>query len=336
MTFVSQHLASVLRPSSLSVRPPRTPAVAFLVLLLLFGAFGCAPDGSTSSDRDTEESQLSGIFADSYPVYYLVDRISGGVFDTESAIPDGENPEYWLPPDAVVAKLQQARLLVLNGADLSAWVELAVLPEERILETASAFQSQWIEMEGSTHSHGPEGEHSHAGIAPFTWLDPLQAIEQAKTIRDAVSELAPQEASGVKARYEVLRLELTALHEKLEAAASLTPDRPLIASHPLYPYPARRYNWNLVDLYWEPDELPSEDDWKAFDELRREHPAKWMIWEAEPLPEVRRMLAERGVGIVVIDPLVEAPETGDFLAVMQANTEALVRAMTEHPETDDG
>ena len=274
----------------------------------------------------------AAIVAGSPPVHYLAERLAGGDFAVGLLLPQGENPEHWLPADADIARLQGARLIILNGAELAGWREVAVLPERRVLETADAFRDEWIEVEGATHSHGPEGEHSHAGVAPFTWLDPLLAIEQAAAIRDRLAALRGGDAAQLAERFEALRAELRGLHQRLEAAAGIGSGRPLIASHPLYPYPARRYKLNLVDLVWEPDEAPPAEAWEALDALLREHPARWMIWEAEPLPEVRAGLAARGLGIVIVDPLAEGAASGDFLDGMRANTDSLERALTTLPE----
>ena len=56
--------------------------------------------------------------------------------------------------------------------------------------------------------------------------------------------------------------------------------------------------------------------------LLEEHPARVMLWEAEPLAETAERLAGLGVESVVYAPCANRPREGDWLAVMQANLAA--------------
>ena len=97
------------------------------------------------------------------------------------------------------------------------------------------------------------------------------------------------------------------------------PGIPLVASHPIYQYMARRYKLNLKMVMWEPDTDPGEQEWKHFQEMLKDHPAHWMIWEGEPLPESVRRLEEMNIQGQVFSPCFARPEKGDFLLVMQKN-----------------
>ena len=58
--------------------------------------------------------------------------------------------------------------------------------------------------------------------------------------------------------------------------------------------------------------------------MLREHPATWMLWEAEPRGESVERLRALGVESVVFDPLANRPPAGDFLTVMRENVARLV------------
>jgi zinc transport system substrate-binding protein len=103
--------------------------------------------------------------------------------------------------------------------------------------------------------------------------------------------------------------------------------RPLLFSHPVYPYFERRYGLDARSLTWEPDELPSERDWRALESLLAEHAAPFLLWEAEPDAATARRLEGLGVGSVVFDPCATTPATGDFLSVMWENVARLEAAL---------
>ena len=69
----------------------------------------------------------------------------------------------------------------------------------------------------------------------------------------------------------------------------------MVFSHPVYQYFARRYGLNARSVHWEPDEPPTDAMWAELKELLAEHPAKWMIWEGEPLAKTADKLAELGL-----------------------------------------
>jgi zinc transport system substrate-binding protein len=69
--------------------------------------------------------------------------------------------------------------------------------------------------------------------------------------------------------------------------------------------------------------------WRDLTELLDSHPAKWMIWEGEPSPEIAAKLAELGVQSAVFDPCAGAPEEGDFVSVMTRNVETLKTVFKE-------
>jgi zinc transport system substrate-binding protein len=94
---------------------------------------------------------------------------------------------------------------------------------------------------------------------------------------------------------------------------------PLIASHPVYQYFERRYGLKIKAVFWEPDVFPDEQMWTDLEEILKEHPAKWMIWEAEPLPQSVAKLKEMGIKSIVFDPCGNRPEQGDFFSVMKDN-----------------
>jgi len=100
---------------------------------------------------------------------------------------------------------------------------------------------------------------------------------------------------------------------------------PLVASHPVYQYFARRYGLNIKAVMWEPDVFPDEQMWTQLKEIVKEHPANWMIWEGKPLQKSVAKLKEMGIESVVFDPCGNRPDSGDFISVMKNNAANLQR-----------
>ena len=72
-------------------------------------------------------------------------------------------------------------------------------------------------------------------------------------------------------------------------------------------------------MMWEPDEDPGGKEWKYLQEVVKDHPASWMIWEGEPLSGIARRLQEMNIQGQVFSPCFARPQQGDFLSIMQQN-----------------
>ena len=67
--------------------------------------------------------------------------------------------------------------------------------------------------------------------------------------------------------------------------------------------------------------------WTAFDALRAQHPGTLMLWEDEPLPEVRAELQKRAVLPLVFLTCGNRPAAGDYMQAMNRNIETLRAAL---------
>jgi zinc transport system substrate-binding protein len=219
-----------------------------------------------------------------------------------------------------VRKYQQADLIIFNGAGYEKWTRKVSLPMLRMVDTSKPFKDKLIHIESNvTHSHGPGGDHSHGGTAFTTWLDFSQAARQAEAIYKALSRKVPAHKTDFVRNFESLKEDLLALDARMIELSGKKPGLPLVGSHPIYQYIARRYNLNLKMVMWEPDEDPGEQQWKYLQELVKEHPAEWMIWEGEPLPESAKRLQDMNIQGQVFSPCFAKPDQGDFLSVMRQN-----------------
>jgi len=258
------------------------------------------------------------VFAVNYPLAYFAERISGEFVDIHYPIPNDVDPAFWNPTVEEIVKIQQADLILLNGAGYAKWTKKVSLPYSKQVNTSKSFKQDYIHIkETVAHQHGPGGEHSHAGTAFTTWLDFSQANEQARAIMQALSKKYPAHKSTFENNYQQLSQELKQLDESLKNI--VTGDKPIIASHPVYQYLARRYGINLLSVMWEPETYPSEYEWAELEKLLKQHPASWMIWEAEPDPKTRQRLSAMNIQVVVFSPGMNRPESGDFMSVMQQN-----------------
>lgn len=296
--------------------------LAVLVLGLL--VVGCG--GEKEQESEVKDDGGLTVVAVNYPLAYFAERIGGDLVEVAYPVPGDVDPAFWNPSAEGVAAFQSADLVLLNGATYAKWVPKVTLAPGKLVDTSAAFSDSYIEITGAvTHTHGPGGDHAHTGTAFTTWLDFSQAVLQAEAIRSALAMRDPANEKAYAANYAALEKDLSDLDSRLRKMAADKMYRPLVASHPVYQYLARRYNLAIEEMMWEPETMPAAKEWGRLASVLEKHPAGWMIWEGEPNAESASRLKEMGVQSLVFAPCMNKPAEGDFLTVMNANLEALSR-----------
>jgi zinc transport system substrate-binding protein len=259
-----------------------------------------------------------------YPLQYFAERIGGEHINVVFPAPADIDPAYWMPDAKTISDYQHADLILLNGAGYAKWVNKATLPRFRMVDTSAGFKDQYIEVaEILTHSHGSEGEHAHESLAFTTWIDFSLAARQAKAIAEALSRKRPELNNVFQKNFQELEQDLLKLDRNLKTLVSKNPARPLMASHPVYDYFARRYGLNIKSVHWEPDDLLTNEQMMELNSILKEHPANWMIWEGDPMKQSAERLKAISVDSLVFNPCGNTPDQGDFLSVMRQNVENL-------------
>ena len=253
-------------------------------------------------------------------LHYFTERILGDEAEVIFPVPKGVDPSFWRPSISDISTIQSADLILLNGAGFATWIDRVSLPRSRVVNTSSAIEDQFIVTESITHSHGDGGEHSHEGLASYTWLDPKLAIEQVAAIASAAVSrgLAPEEV--VEKRLAELTTELTELDAKAQDALSQIRGIEIIATHPRYQYFARRYGLSISSLEWEAGAKPSDDQLEELAGLAKQLDARILIWEAQPPQEAADAIEALGLADLVFDPM--AGE-GSYASFFEAYSSAI-------------
>ena len=300
--------------------PGRGPILAALLAL----APVLAPVAASAQDRPT-------VVAVNYPLVYFAERLAGDAAEVVLPVPEGRDPDTWRPSVAEIGAVQAADLILLNGAGFAGWTERASLPRARTVDTSRAFDDDLVATDALTHSHGPEGEHSHEGTASFTWLDLDQAALQAEAVAEALARRLPEEADAIEERLDALRADLAALDEAAHALEPLAEGRTLIATHPRYQYLGRAYGLAIESLEWDAGAAPDATQLDELAALMSGLDAPVLLWEAEPPAEAREAVAALGLADVVFPTLVGRPAEGDFASAMDESVAALAAALAAAP-----
>lgn len=295
----------------------------FLVATVLLAA-GCGGDEPAKKGEAPGDGPV--VYTTFYPTTYFAERLAGDDARVVCPTPADEDAIFWMPDDSTLRAYQEADLIVVNGAEFEKWVLKTSLPEARVVNTAKPFEEEWLSFKkATTHSHGPEGAHTHEGLDGHTWMNPIHAKAQAAEIAKGLKRLLPAATERIDERLAALDADLDRLDERLKDMTAGYQGEPILASHPAYNYLTKRYGWNVVNLDLDPEEMPDEETFASIRKILEEKPARYILWEGFPLEEIaNRFREDLGLESVEFSPceLLSDEEQAagrDYLKVMQQN-----------------
>ena len=259
---------------------------------------GCDIDGAPPQQV---EDTTPYIVVVNNPLLYFAQRLVGDEVDVRLLAPVDIDPASWQPTVEDVLQIQGAELLLLNGAAYSGWLDKVSISSNKLVVTSEAAKDQWIALDKQvTHSHGPGGEHGHGSYA-FT---------------EALQIKWPEKQSDIEGRFTSLSAELESLDRGYTEATAALGNHQIIYSHPVYQYFERRYQLPGMSLHWEPDVMPSDEQWQALGDIEADR--KLFIWEAQPSLQIIQRMGEMALEFVVVDPAANI-ESDEWMAVQRGN-----------------
>lgn len=298
-------------------------ALIFVFSLLMAG---CTDD---SSDAKVANDQPPEIVTVNYPLFYFTQQLAGDLANVTLPIPADIDPAQWQPNIDEILKLQQAELIILNGAGYSSWLNKVSLPSRQLLNTSTAIKEQWIALDQqTTHSHGPTGAHSHSGYAFTTWMDITIASQQAQSIAAALVARWPEQKTVIEPREQALLSALDKLDRSYQDAAQCLAGYQRIYSHPVYQYFERRYQLPGTSLHWEPGQMPSDAQWQQLQEMIDGSGPGVFIWEDTPDPVIAERMSSMGLEFITLKPAANRSER-DWLGEQESNLQQLQKHCIE-------
>lgn len=284
-----------------------------LLLVTLLAACGEAPKAPSATIDEV-------VLAANHPLEYVAGRIAGGAVPVECPIPPGQDPGHWSPSREDLVRCQRARLILLSGAGYESWVTGVSLPTSRVLDTSRGFpEGSLLETGARTHSHGLDGEHSHAGIAGLVWLNPRLLTLQARQVHKAMARSWPEHTDLFDQGLAGLEAELAALEVEL---ASALEGASVVASDPGLGYLGESVQGFDLD-----PARPSSGALERLQAALERRPARVLLWPAPPEDAVAAHLQEHlGLSSIVLDTA-SNPAEGNYLTIMRANIQRLGEAL---------
>jgi ABC-type Zn uptake system ZnuABC Zn-binding protein ZnuA len=296
-----------------------------LPLIILFAA--CKPTPRSETSAPSGKLQVLATFL---PIHAHAAAIAGDRAVVESLIAGNIGPHDFSPCPRDMQRIAQADVLVLNGAGMEPWlddlIQQAAKKNLRKVDLSSGIEllTDQQALDGEPHHHASEPN-------PHLWLDPVIAIQQVETLRDALIAADPDGSAIYQQNTANYIAKLLLLDADYQRILGPLPFKKLITFHDAFPYLAKRYGLETIGYLSQfPERDPSPAELAALINSIREKQVKVLFAEASyESALLRRIATDTGARFSMLDTLeVGALGPEAYLTGMRKNLEALRVAFT--------
>jgi ABC-type Zn uptake system ZnuABC Zn-binding protein ZnuA len=299
-------------------------AVTSIAMTILLSAFASA--------------QTPRIVATTTDLANLARSIAGDLAQVDVMIPPGADPEAFEPRPSDLAKLKGAAVVVRVGLGYDHWLDklLAMHGDAAVNRRGAGYVDASIgipllEVKGRSLDPASTDGHAHGLANPHYWLDPANAEVMTGAIAEAIVRIAPRMTDEIRARRADFLARL-----KISLAGwqgLLGPHRgaKLIAYHNTWPYFARRFRLDIVDVIESKEGVtPSPARLAKLASIVRQQKVRVILHEAFAPDDASQLLARRtGVVVVKLAPSVgSVPEASDYVSLLDYDVVTLSQALS--------
>ena len=311
---------------------------------------------NASGGSSSKDGKLT-VMASFYPLQYLAEKIGGEHVSVSSLTPDGAEPhDLELSPkmvdslssaDAVVylagfqsavdeAIEQQAPKTVIDVSPAADLIEAGTdanhpaEDEEEATDEAQSGETEAHDHDHEGHEHEGHEHHHDMSADPHFWLDPTRMAHAATLVGDKLAEADSAHADVYKANAKALADELNTLSDTLVTKTSSCKVKTFVTAHTAFGYLADRTGLTQVGISGlDPESSPSPARLAEIAQIAKEQGVTTIFTEALIDPKVAQTLADDlGITTAVLDPIESQTDASkDYAAVMQANIDALTKAL---------
>lgn len=267
----------------------------------------------------------------------ITEAVSGGAARVQSLIAPGADPEAFEPRPAHLAALREAALVVRVGAGYEHWLDRLIHQAGRAhlrpgaegyLDASAGIAL--LELRGRSVTITPG--HAHGSANPHYWLDPSNGLAVAQNVAAALARLAPARRADIEAAHARFAAELQQRTAEWQKALEPYKGAPVVTYHNTWPYFARRFRLNIVEVIEQKEGVqPGVARLAALAKTMREKKVRAVVHEPFQPIDASRALGERtGARVVVLAPSVGSlPEASDYLKLFDFNVRSLASALAQ-------
>ena len=290
--------------------------------IVFFILLSCLTISSFAQDKKTVVATAS-MMAD------MAKNIAGGMVNVECIVPIGGDPHLHEPTSRDAQMVNRADLILKNGLTFEGWLN-------ELIENSGTKAKTVRVTEGIQPIQSAEYENS---ADPHAWMDASLGLTYIKNIKDALSELDPNNADIYSFNYGVYKKQLEDLDQYIKAEIQKIPakKRVLITSHDAFQYYGRAYGIQLEAILGTSTDAEAQtSDIIRLNKVIKSNKVPALFIESTINPKLLKQLAKDND--IEIGGQLYADSIGDeespaptYLDMLKHNTDVIVAALSRVP-----
>lgn len=281
-----------------------------------------AAEGQKQESGTAQTKQLT-VVTSFYPMYISTINITKGVEGVNvinmTKPQTGCLHDYQLTPEDLKT-LEKADLFVVNGAGMEAFLDKAVKQQAKMKIIEASKNIELLKDENDEEN-------------PHVWVSITNNIVQVKNIAEQLSVADPAHAVQYQNNAVEYTNKLEALRSEMHKALDNMPNKQIITFHEAFPYFAKEFNLNIVDVIErEPGTEPSPKELEETIAKIKAANIRALFAEPQyPSKAAQTIARETSATVFSLDPVVTGetnPEAYDaYLTAMKENMKILKEAL---------
>ncbi len=280
-----------------------------------------------------QEEEKKTVVATASMMADMATNISGGLVDVKCIVPIGGDPHLHEPTPRDAQLVNKADLIIKNGLTFEGWLN-------ELIENSGTKAKTIRVTEGINPIQSAEYKNS---ADPHAWMDASLGLKYIENIKNALSELDPENADVFEFNYGVYKKQLEDLDQYIKTAIQKIPakKRVLITSHDAFQYYGRAYGIQLeAILGTSTDAQAQTSDIVRLNKVIRENKVPALFVESTVNPKLLKQLASDND--IQIGGQLYADSIGDkdspaptYIDMLKHNTDVIVAALTRESNTEN-
>lgn len=300
-----------------------------LILGVLVSFAGC---GTKDLEDNNGERLRVGVTIN--PLKDFAEAIGGDKVEVFSIIPDGSDAHSFDPKPKDLKELINTNIFIYNGLQMEEWIDSVLGTIEgrdvKVVEASKGIDVINISEE-DIHDHEDEEEHDHdhGGVDPHVWLSLGNAVIEAENIKNAFSELDPENKDYYEANFEKLKNDFTSLYNEYKDKFKDLENKNFVTGHAAFAYLCKDFGLeqkSIADVFGE-GELTAKN-LEALINYSKENGVKTIFSESTASEKEAETLAkEVGAKVVKVYSLETKEDDMSYLEGMKYNLETIYNSL---------
>ena len=297
-----------------------------LILGVLVSFSGC---GTKKSEDNNGERLRVGVTIN--PLKDFAEAIGGDKVEVFSIIPDGSDAHSFDPKPKDLKDLIDTKIFIYNGLGMEEWINsvLGTIEGKDIKVVKASDRVDVINISEEDHDHEAEEDHNHGGVDPHVWLSLGNAVIEAENIKNAFSEIDPENKNYYEANFEKLKTDFTSLYDEYKDKFKELENKNFVTGHAAFGYLCKDFGLtqkSIADVFGE-GELTAKN-LEALINYSKSNEVKTIFSESTSSEKEAETLAkEVGAKVVKVYSLETKEDNKSYIEGMKYNLETIYNSL---------